>query len=100
MHPDESLFQGRINDEARIDDAFYCACNEDGNEDGIKDDPIIDCSVTENMGDVCLDGEDIVFERYHECIMSLGHQPYTNVCAHAVVLFCEYFVCGNAMMQV
>ena len=59
MNPDKSLFQGRINDEARINDAFYCACNEDD-----PDNPVIDCSVTENMDDVCLDEEDdVVLER-------------------------------------
>ena len=55
---DESLFKGNINDDNRITDAYYCACSEEDPQN-----PKIDCSVTESLNDVCVDGTTIDYER-------------------------------------
>ena len=53
---EESLFKGEINDNARISDAHYCACTEDGDE--MK----INCAVTDDQSGVCIDS-DVQWER-------------------------------------
>ena len=55
--PHESLFAGKINDDARMNSAYYCSCDTDdeGNQ-------VTVCSSTENMN-LCVEGGDINYER-------------------------------------